>query len=147
MKEAFGGIFNIMFVSIFLVVAIGILGLTFAYTKAFNMKSAIISVIEQHEGSGCYGKNVTSSDCFQKIQQKAQDLAYNPVSLSCPSDYEKVGNIYCYKMTTRNKDDHKKYAVFTVITQVDIPFPIISEIVGFRFFQVGGDTKEIQLQK
>jgi len=147
MKEAYGGIFNILFVSIFLVIAIGVLGLVVAYTKAFNMKSAIIAIIEEHEGSGCYGTSTTSSSCFNKIKQKAQDLAYNPVSLSCPSEYTKVDNIYCYKMQVQTKaKDNKRYAVFTVITQVDIPFPIIDKITGMRFFQVGGDTKEIQLQ-
>ena len=110
------------------------------------MKSAIISVIEEHEGSGCYGSGVTSSSCYKKILKKAQDLAYNPVSLSCSDSYTKVGDIYCYKMQVQTKDDGKKYAIFSVITQVDIPFPIIDKIMGMRFFQVGGDTKEIQLQ-
>ena len=46
----------------------------------------------------------------------------------------------------KTKADGKKYAVFKVITQVDISFPIIERIMGFRFFQASGDTKEIQLQ-
>ncbi len=159
MKEAFGGIFNIMFIVIFLVIMIGVLGLVFSYTKAFQMKNAIISVIEEDEGSGCYPEALGGAShdtaCRNKIKEKARGLAYNPVSLNCSSvdnssgynvPVYKADNIYCYEMTTRVKSDGKRYAVFKVITQVDISFPIIERIMGFRFFQASGDTKEIQLQ-
>ena len=159
MKEAFGGIFNIMFIVIFLVIMIGVLGLVFSYTKAFQMKNAIISVIEEYEGSGGYpealGNASFDTACRRRIKNEARGLAYNPVSLNCysvdnTSGYNvpvyKAGDIYCYEMTVKTKADGKKYAVFKVITQVDISFPIIERIMGFRFFQASGDTKEIQLQ-
>ena len=50
MKEAYGGIFNIVFIVIFLVIAIGVLGLTFSYTKAFKMKNAVVGAMEEYEG-------------------------------------------------------------------------------------------------
>lgn len=156
MKEAFGGIFNIIFVVIFLVIVIGVLGLVFSYTKAFKMKNAIISVIEEYEASGCYPEiagGSTDTPCRNKIKQEAQGLAYNPVSLNCKETLCsknggmcKAGDVYCYEMTTKTKDDGRQYAVFKVVTQVDISFPIISRIMGLEFFQVAGDTREIQLQ-
>ncbi|MBP5678720.1 MAG: hypothetical protein J6X28_02700 [Bacilli bacterium] len=160
MKEAYGGVFNIIFIVIFLVIVIGVLGLVFSYTKAFKMKNAIISVIEEYEGSGCYpeasgGAGGSNTACRQKIRQKAQDLAYNPVSLNCPPidttsgsnvTVYKADDIYCYEMSVKTKADGKRYAVFKVITQVDISFPIVERIMGLRFFQAVGDTKEIQLQ-
>ena len=86
MKEAFGGIFNIMFIVIFLVIMIGVLGLVFSYTKAFQMKNAIISVIEEYEGSGCYPEALSGAShdtaCRNKIKDKARGLAYNPVSFT-----------------------------------------------------------------
>ena len=48
MKDAFGGIVNIVLVAIFLVIISGILGLVVNYTKAFRMKNAVISAIEQY---------------------------------------------------------------------------------------------------
>ena len=159
MKEAFGGIFNIMFIIIFLVIVIGVLGLVFSYTKAFQMKNAIISVIEEYEGSGCYPEVTNSSHetaCRRKIRERAQGLAYNPVSLNCSSTdtingqsntVYKADNLYCYEVTFKTKADHKRYAVFKVITQVDISFPIVEQVMGFRFFQAVGDTKEVQIQE
>ena len=166
MKEAFGGIFNIMFLVIFLVVVIGVLGLVFSYTKAFKMKNAIISTIEDFEGVGCYpeinGENGSGRNCRQVIKEKAQDLKYNPVSLNCndgcmlysntTDDSDKglceASGVYCYNVTVKHDDKtNRNYAVFKVMTQVDINFPIIEKIMQFRFFQVAGDTKEILLHE
>lgn len=146
MKDAFGGIINIVFISIFLVIVIGVLGLVVSYTKAFRMKNAIISVIEEYEGSGCYPEisgGTKDSACRKKIKEKAKNLKYNPVALKCSgTNVYKVEGVYCYSMEKKSGDT----AVFRVMTQVDIGFPIIEDIMGFRFFQVTGDTKIIKLQ-
>ena len=150
MKEAFGGIVNYLFLVIFLVIVISILALVVSYTKAFRMKNAIISVIEEYEGSGCYPESPLSptgstsdSACRRKIKAKAKALAYSPPNLVCkgPNIYNASG-IYCYSIEKRI--DNK--AVIKVITQVDMHFPIIEKIMGFRFFQVVGDTRVIELQ-
>lgn len=146
MKEAFGGIINIVFISIFLVIVIGVLGLVVSYTKAFRMKNAIISVIEEYEGSGCYPEisgGTKDSACRRKIKEQAESLKYNPVALNCSgTDLYKADDVYCYSMEKKSGDT----AVFRVITQVDIGFPIVEDIMGMRFFQVTGDTKIIKLQ-
>ncbi len=156
MKEAFGGIFNIIFVVIFLVVVIGVLGLVFSYTKAFKMKSAVISIIERYEGSGCYPEitnGTKDSACRRRIIEEAKSINYSPVHLNCDEACSMDGgmcngaDIYCYKMSTTKVVNGEEYAVFTVVTQVDISFPIIERIMGMRFFQVSGDTREIHLQR
>lgn len=146
MKDAYGGIFNVVFIVIFLVIVIGVLGFVVSYTKAFRMKNAIISVIEEYEGSGCYPEisgGSFDSACRKKIKEKAKSLNYNPVALNCSgSGIYKAGDFYCYSMEKKSGDT----AVFRVITQVDVGFPVIENIMGFRFFQVTGDTKIIKLQ-
>ncbi len=150
MKDAFGGIVNFVFLAVFLLVVIGLLALVVSYTKAFRMKDAIISVIEEYEGTGCYPESPLSpsstssqSACREKIKKKAASLAYNPTVLSCtgPNMY-KADGIYCYTIEKKASDK----AVITVITQVDMSFPIIERIMGFRFFQVQGDTRTLTLQ-
>ena len=154
MKEAYGGIFNIMFIVIFLVIVIGVLGLTFSYTKAFRMKDAIIATIEEYEGTGCYPEHPEygdkSSGCRDTIKEKAQELGYSPVYLNCATGLTPSSDgFYCYSMEVKTKEVNKtnrRFAIFTIVTQVDISFPIVEKIMGFRFFQVAGDTKEIMLQ-
>ena len=153
MKEAYGGIFNLMFIIIFLVIVIGVLGLTFSYTKAFKMKDAIIETIEEYEGTGCFPEKggVSHPGCRNQILKKAQELGYSPVSLDCDEStgLVKVDGLYCYNMEKYTKKVNgidRHYAIFTVVTQVDIAFPIIEHIMGFRIFQVAGDTREIMLQ-
>ena len=163
MKEAFGGIFTIAFIVVFLVIVIGILGFVVSYTKAFRMKSDIIYTIERYEGSCCGGGSETSlfsaysskscspqkSMCRQKVAEKARDLGYNPVSLNCPSGYAKATydgkELFCYKINNVVSSGNKRIT-YSVITQVDINFPIVENMLGLHIFQVSGDTREIQLQ-
>ena len=144
MKEAYGGIFNILYIVIFLVIVIGVLGLVFSYTKAFKMKSAIIATIEEYEGSGCFENGDTA--CLREIERQAKQIAYSPTEIQCPNDFIQ-SDFFCFQKNpvTKSSKPGKNYIVVTVLTQVDISFPIIEKMMGFRFFQVAGDTKEIQL--
>lgn len=141
MKDAFGGIVNIVLVAIFLVIVSGILGLVVNYTKAFRMKNTVISTIEQYEGAtGCFG-NSSATGCRERIEERAKDFGYHPTELHCPSDYTKSYDLFCYK---RVESDSKKNYVYTIITQVDIDIPIINKMMGLSIFQVHGDTRAIR---
>ena len=141
MKDAFGGILNLVLISVFLLIVIGVLGLVTTYTKAFKMKNIVITSIEQYEGTCCDtnkgGKCASSSACVSKIRQEAQALGYSPVSLNCPSDYSN-NELYCIKEVNKGGSHY-----FSVIVQADVHFPIVSNILGFRMFQVSGDTRHI----
>ena len=147
MKEAYGGILNIVFIVVFLVIIIGVLGLVFSYTKAFKMKNAIIATFEEYEGSGCGSGNTA---CQKKITKEARDLAFNPASLNCGSQGFNDGGIYCYKVSsTRSKTINGRtntYVTYKILVKVDIDFPIVEHIAGFRMFEVAGDTREIMLR-
>lgn len=148
MKEAYGGILNIVFIVVFLVIIIGILGLVFSYTKAFKMKNAIIATFEEYEGSGCGAAGSTA--CQNKIRREARDLAFNPASLNCGSQGFNDGGIYCYKIvSTHAKTINGKsntYVTYRILVKVDIDFPIVEHIAGFRMFEVAGDTREIMIR-
>ena len=162
MKDAFGGILNIVFVAVFLVVVSGILGFIVSYTKAFKMKDSVISTIENFEGSGCYpstssgsGNIVTGTACANEVLNSAKRLAYSPSSLKkCPTGFYAIsgdgGILACVMMDKKTKSigkrDNVSVATFTVITQVDIDFPIVDKIMGMRVFQVSGDTRTVELQ-
>ena len=142
MKDAFGGILNIAFIAIFLMLVSGILGLVVNYTKAFKMKNIVISTIEQYEGaSGCFSNE--DSGCRGKMMSEAKNIGYNPSSLQCPTTkgYVKSNDLFCYK---RIESDSGKNYVYSIITQVDINIPIINNIMGLSIFQVHGDTRAIK---
>lgn len=148
MRDAYGGILNIVFVALFLIIVEGILGLVVNYTKAFKMKNNVISVIEQYEASGCF-QTTGDTACVGKISAGAKSIGYSPISLNCPSGYDSVKGLFCYKMS--NVDETKNFSgsrpvSYRIVTQVDVNIPIINKIMGFSFFQVSGDTKIIELQ-
>ena len=149
MKDAYGGILNLAFIVVFLVIIIGILGLIVSYTKAFKMKNAIISTIESYEAAGC---DKTGSACYESIKNQAKKIAYSPSTSSCPNAdgcvYKLVGKgegstgkgFFCICKFKAIDDDT---AVYNVITQVDIDLPVINNIMGLKVFQVSGVTRPI----
>lgn len=144
MKDAFGGILNIMFIAVFLVIVSGILGFIVCYTKAFRMKNFVISAIEQYETYGCFESNsgYGASSCSEKIKENAKSIGYSPVNVNCPKNFspnaDNGDTFFCYKENTSNSG---KY--YSIVTQVDLDIPIINHIMGLTFFQVHGDTRVI----
>ncbi len=143
MKDAFGGIINMVFVALFLLIMIGVLGLVVSYTKAFKMKNLIISHIENFEASGCFQEDTA---CMKKIRASAEGIGYGS-RITCPTDFNKIDGLFCYKETiSSNTDNHisDRPISYRIITQVDLDLPIISNIFSINFFQVVGDTRVIE---
>lgn len=145
MRDAFGGILNIVLIALFLVIVEGVLGFTVNYTKAFKMKNIVISSIEEYEASGCFNTSGDTS-CRNKIIEGAKNVGYSPSNLSCPNLYTSIDNLFCYKANPEGTSADGK-TVYRVVTQVDINIPIIKNIMGLSFFQVTGDTRGIRLQR
>ena len=146
MRDGFGGILNIDFIVIFLLIVEGVLGLVVNYTKAFKMKNNVISMIEQYEAAGCF-ENSGNSACVKRIIDKAKEIGYSPTSLNCPSGYDSVNDLFCYRgEIVKNTDNYtsSKPTVYKVVTQVDLNLPLISNILGFSIFQVSGDTEVVE---
>ena len=61
MKDAFGGILNLVLIVVFLLLIEGILGLVVNYSKAFRMKNTVISAIERFRGYGCFSSEVLNN--------------------------------------------------------------------------------------
>ena len=143
MKDAFGGIINMVFVALFLVIMIGILGLVVSYTKAFKMKNIIITHIENYEASGCF---TADTACMNKIKASAEGIGYGS-RITCPADFIKIDGLFCYKeMISTKTENHisDRPISYRIITQVDLDLPIISSIFSINFFQVIGDTRVIE---
>ena len=142
MKDAFGGILNLVFITLFLVIVSGILAMTVNYTKAFRMKNIVISAIEQYEGYGCFEDDGETA-CLKKIEDGAKSIGYHPVGVNCSAsdDYHSVSKFFCYKQGTSNG---RKERYYTIVTQVDIDIPIVRDIMGLSIFQVHGDTRNLK---
>ena len=140
MKDAFGGILNLVLVSVFLVIVSGILGFGVNYIKTFKMKNVVISAIEQYEGAGCFD-NSKDTGCAERIDEGAKSIGYHPVLINCPNGYTRINDYFCYKENPAPMGNNNIY--YSIITQVDINIPIVKNIMGFSFFQVHGDTRVI----
>lgn len=158
MQEAFGGILSIVLIVVFFVIVEGVLGFTVVYTKAFKMKNAVISAFEQYEAAGCgLEGSLSETACRNKIKGDAKTLKYNPPRLSCPATVSygskvaipvrEIDGLFCAAEIDTRTEDGIQYATYRIITQVDMDFPVVKNILGLKFFQVTGDTREIQVNK
>lgn len=146
MKDAFGGILNLAFLAVFLLLVMGILGLIVNYTKAFRMKNFAIDTIERYEGA-CRKE---TDACIQDMTKKAQSISYSPTIDSCPTGFTNMSGLVCIKAEAVTGYSEEAYSsgkpcVFTVITQSDVSLPIIETILSFRIFQVTGNTEIIEV--
>lgn len=138
MKDAFGGVLNIVLIGVFLLIVEGVLGLVVNYSKAFRMKNIIISSYERFEGSGNCEIN---TDCYRKIVEQAKRIGYSKkLDLTCSQGFTNVDGYFCY---LKSDSSSKKHYIFTVETQVDLSLPIVSKIMSLSFFKVRGDTRII----
>lgn len=144
MRDAMGGIFNISFVAIFLVVISGYLAFSVSYNKAFKVKNKIISTLEQYQGYNATSKAV--------IDQYIQDIGYNRnTALNVNYDKgKKCGNqcengycIFWIEDTESSKAGLPK-GYFKVVTSVNVNIPIFEKFFpNMKIFQTSGDTMTI----
>ena len=150
MRDAFGGVANLVIIVVFLTLVSGYLAFNVNYTKAFRVKNKIISTIEQFEGQ-CEVKptNVGHSE----IQSYMKSLGYEAPNLNLKDEENGAswdcgdGAGYCIKkividpIKEGSTEDKKNRAYFKVVTQINIDIPIINKILpGLKIFQISGDT-------
>ncbi|MDO5393509.1 MAG: hypothetical protein Q4F33_02810 [Mycoplasmatota bacterium] len=147
MRDAFGGVANLVIIVVFLVLVSGYLAFNVNYTKAFRVKNKIISTFEQYEGQCAIDAN---NQCHIQILEYMKQLGYDAPNFDLTGDGYTCGNGYCFKKidiakpATSSTDDTKDRAYFKVVTQINIDIPIINKILpGLKIFQVSGDTKPI----
>ncbi|MCI8346652.1 MAG: hypothetical protein HFJ12_01720 [Bacilli bacterium] len=138
MRDAFGGIVNISFIVVFMVIVNGYLAFSASYNKAFRYKNKIINIIEQNEGFDDVARS--------KIHEYRVSLGY-----SLNADINVADSIciqedgYCYSVTSSGTTGELQKEYYTVTTAVNIDIPILNKFIpNMHIFQVNGTTKTIK---
>lgn len=143
MRDAIGGVVNITFIAIFMIIVSGYLAFTVTYSKAFKVKNKIISLLEQYEG---YNEEVVGA----KIDQYMNDIGYNTKintdRVSACDNSEIRGRGYC--ITWHQEEGSVEAGLpkgyYSVVTFVWIDVPIFNKFLPYLdFFQTRGDTMTI----
>ena len=148
MRDAFGGVTNLVIIVAFLALVSGYLAFNVNYTKAFRVKNKIISTFEQYEGN-CDSGQREPNTCNGEIINYMKSIGYSAPSFRPANDetYDYICHDgYCYaqvEVANTNSDTGKK-AYFKVVTQINIDIPIINKILP-KIFQVSGDTKPMMI--
>jgi len=148
MRDAMGGVVNLVIIVVFMVIVSGYLAFNVSYTRAFRVKNKIISTYEQYSGN-CESN---SSPCMTQIMKYMQDIGYDmDQQLDLSGYYCRKG--FCTKRIDAETDnnhrtvDDRKRCYYKVVTQVTIDLPIINRVMqGMDTFRVRGDTTTIILE-
>lgn len=151
MRDAFGGVVNLVIIVVFLVLVSGYLAFNVNYTKAFRVKNKIISTFEQYEGN-CQSSTTEANTCNGEITAYMKNIGYSAPYLDLTSEadgaYDKCHYGYCYKKIEVPKDpdsvDTERKIYYKIATQINMDIPIINKILPeLKLFQVTGDTMPI----
>lgn len=140
MRDSIGGVVNIMFIGVFLLVVSAYLALSVSYNKAFRVKNKIIKILEQHDG--------LTDSAKQEISEQMRQIGYNQddsFMMKCGKDVNGAKtynyhceNGYCVAWVPQGGDVVAGY--YRVATSIVINIPILNRISGISTFTVSGDT-------
>ena len=123
MRDAFGGVFMMRLLLVFIVVLVAFTAISFKYAKSFRVKNEIIDFLEENQVKDLnkFLSNSNNSDKLNKILTSAE---YN---LSCKNGNGVLTNDanqnvgYCYNGILISKNDaksHDKTIIYNVYTYV-----------------------------
>lgn len=141
MRDAFGGLFMIRVLLVFLLVFITFVAVAFNYARAFRVKNKIIDVIEQNEGYNFINTDVGSSRNL--IEGYLKEVGYTvnkDIALKyCDKDYIDHGNYgYCVQEISSGDENYKYYQVKTFVV---LSFPFLEDFS--ITIPISGETKTI----
>ncbi len=145
MRDAFGGLMNMVIIVVFLVLVSGYLAFNVNYTKAFRVKNKIISAIEEYEGNCTPGD--ANNQCNKAITNYMKQVGYNAEPLKITGfDCDDGYCIKAYNATTEAavgvSEDLPEKVYYRVTTAISIDIPIINKIMpNLSIFQVSGTTR------
>ncbi len=160
MRDAFGGLLNIVIIVVFMTLVSGYLAFNVSYAKAFKVKNKIISSYENYNGN-CDFLNPTNT-CYNAVSEYEQSIGYQAnINLSKDAICSKAATAgytdcdcnqalgFCWLEAKKEVQDGittVKYKSFRIVTQVYIDLPIINRLLpNLSIFQVTGDTKDIPI--
>lgn len=145
MRDALGGVINIQFILIFIVLVSGYLAFSVNYTKAFRAKNKIIDVYEAYEG------NLKNPGAQEKIDTYLKKIGYRPAeeyinaaNAQCGKNCDCSSGLYCVETIAVEGESSLERSYAEVTTFISIDFPIINQILPhIDFFKVKGSTKTV----
>ena len=146
MRDAIGGVVNLVIIVVFLIIVSGYLAFNVNYTKAFRVKNKIITTYEQYSGNCASG-----TPCDNIIVQYMQRLGYNvDVDLRGLEKSAKQGNKmscshgYCAEEVIVNNNEIPK-VYYRITTKIVVDIPIIKNIMTQNnTFNITGNTKTFE---
>lgn len=143
MRDAFGGIFSLSLLMVFILIVSGFISLAINYTRSYRVKNYVLTMLEKYEG------NTENKDMLERTYNYAKSMGYvaprtsyaraESKSYTCPKyNGENIG--WCYKDGVVEDDTF----TMDIVVFVNLNIPIIKQaFANFEFFWLPGTTNLI----
>ena len=147
MKSAFGGVGLFMIVIFFIVLFTGYICMSINHTRAFNVKNAVIRIIERH-GTGTKNIDKLASDITDDVVAELNEIGYR-IESTCKEGWygfeknnrfveESSKALFCIKkIETTNATLNKSMHYYQVETFYQLDIPIVKTLMRLT---IKGDT-------
>lgn len=145
MRDAFGGVFMMRLMLVFIVILVAFTAISYKYAKSFRIKNAVIDFVEQNQIKDLnYFFNSADDSRFQKINSAIFSSRYN---IRCSNGNgpitDDIGTIgYCYNGIKIMKNETKsknRTIVYNVYTYVDWDLGVLNKLL-----LLGGESEDSQ---
>lgn len=155
MKDAYGGTYLFGIVVLFMLLFTGIMCLTINRSKAYSVKDAIVTVIEENQGIELEnGPSISGNDGLDSIEEELKSYNYRTTG-TCPEGYQGYSyngdstftseeSSFCLKVvdkTTADADtgetDGELGCYYSVVVFYKLDLPVLKEVFNFS---ISGET-------
>ena len=123
MRDAFGGVFMMRFLLVFIFVYVTFTAVSLNYAKAFRIKNSVIDVIEQSQITSVKSLNSGSGSVLRKIDKVLDKANYNKECKNGNGQLNRekgTGQAYCYRgVVIEEKENTTRYVTYNVYTYAD----------------------------
>ena len=112
MRDAFGGVFTMNLLLVFIFIYVAFTAVSLNYAKAFRVKNAVIDFVEQNEVTNLdeyFGSGVVQKD-KTKLDNKLASLSYYKECSTNDKIITREGEGYCYKGVVILKEKEEQIA-------------------------------------
>ena len=143
MRDAFGGVFTMNFLLVFIFIYIAFVAVSLNYARAFRLKNAVIDFVEQNEIKNLedyFGTGGHTSDSLTKLDNLLEKYSYHKTCDSLGyTEGETIEDTdaYCYKGVVFNpkkseliKGTNSKIVYYQVITYADWELGALNKLLA-----------------
>ena len=141
MRDAFGGVFMVQLLLVFIIIYVGFISISLNYSRAFRIKNYVIDYIEEAEL-----KDIKNDDFEEKVSSQTKSYGY--VNESLCDEYDIDGSSTCINgIYIKRSQEKNLYGVNHYYYTVYVPVVYNMGFLGSLLSLTNGSVKDPEIPR